>query len=204
MFESISRENTRPQFIIELLQPRRLLSLTLEAGGEECDLLPAGDFVDHSLQEPVSDGTVEIADGEEVFEITMLELVDPMPGEQGMPEEWMWLTMMPAEGEVVDYVALPGDESTMPEDWLYMTGVDEEPVGTTDGLAEGEVVILSDPLGNPDEVLQSTGGEVASDNISIAPPPARVATFARFSGLSGSVLNKGDQDLLASPLRVLV
>jgi hypothetical protein len=215
MFEIEIWKNTRPQFIIEALPARRLLSvdiaLDLVDDATCVELLPAGDFVDdQSLAEPVSDWTDEIADGEE-FIYTMLETGFEDGG------ELMYYTMLETEvidlavdehwtddGEVI-YTMLENEvavDGEVPEEWLYMTGgVDGEPLVNLEDMIDGEVVILT---GSPDEVLQV---ETPNTDAALAPPPAKAALFARadarFAVASG-VFGRGDQDLLVSPDRVLV
>jgi hypothetical protein len=213
MFDSQLWENTRPQFILEPLHTRRLLSVDLPGDGASGDedlvsicLLPAGDFEsDPALQEPVSDGIYEIAGGEELMFYTMMMLegenLEDVPAddqsmleepliEEALPEEWAYLTMVPDDGTEV---SLDGDMiEQVPEEWLYMTGGDVVNLG-------GEFVVS----GTPDEVLQ-TSGDIT--HVEAAPPP-KAATFARAEarpGLAASILNPIDRDLLAGPEGVLV
>ena len=191
MFDSEAKQDTRPQFILEVLPARRMLSATVEDETlvEEC--LPAvGDFEDQSLEEPVSDGYAEIADGEELMFYTMVGVDDEVP-----TDELMYTTL---EMEV------PADGGEVNEDWV---GVLDDPIPDDLGEIDGEVVILTFG-GSPDEVLQNTaqpGGAQLEQNI--APPPTKASLIARpvvRQAFATSLLSNTDQDFLGSAEDLLV
>jgi hypothetical protein len=210
MFDSEMRKITRPQFIIEPLQPRRLLSVDVMV---DCslnidELLPAGEFVEsESLQEPVSDIADEPAAGEELMYTTLesnLEFETPV----GDGTEVIYYTMMEPQENLEDVPLENQQSGEMPEEWVYMTMVptDDTPIDMGDGIGDGEVVYFGSE-GDPNEILQSGVDTSANTELVAAPPPTQPAVFTQGQAreaVASSVLSLDSRDLLASPTDVLV
>lgn len=167
---------SRPQFRLERLQDRLLLSAVLDDGSEVVDEV----FVEEvPVEEYVEFGDPSDVAFEDLMFYTMIlpeeglesELIDPMPEETG--EE---VYFGEVDGEVVMYCGFGELES------------------------EVEILVVDDGSVVDDELIYATGGPATDGEVELLPvtgPETPAATISAADAISGDLLGSSD-DLLGS------
>lgn len=181
MEQSQTKFVSRPQFRLERLQDRLLLSAVLDDGSEVVDEI----FVEEvPVEEYVEFGDPSDVAFEDLMFYTMIlpaeglesELIDPMPEETG--EE---VYFGEVDGEVVMYCGFGELES------------------------EVEILVADDGSVVDDELIYATGAPAADEEVELVPatgPEAVAVTIAAADAISGDLLGSSD-DLLGGSDSVL-
>lgn len=201
MFLINQPESNRPQFVIEQLDARRLLSVTVAA--EEPTVDESTEVIEVTLDETVDEAVVlndvlmcvggDFLPEPASDEVEMYKFEEPIENLEDVP---------PADGEeFIRYTMMPGDNER------NLDGAGEEGPNvfhTLNDGAEAEVEILvleEDPGYVPgEEILYMTppvAEPVADASSDLPPPPAAAAGLASNRGLFDSVIDSSDDDVLS-------
>lgn len=200
MFLTNQPESNRPQFVIEQLDARRLLSVTVAA--EEPTVDESTEVIEVTLDESVEeavilDDVLMYKGGDEelvdpgIFEAEILTFEEPIENLEDVPpadgEEFIRYTMVPAENQR----NLDGEDAGT--EIAYTCGfgeleaeilvIDEDP-----GYVAGEEIYYMTPLSSE---------PIAEASSDLPPPPAQAAGAALSRGLFDSVIDSSDDDVLS-------
>ena len=207
---------SRPQFILERLDIRRLLSASIAAdvmdGAEATEVTEV--VADPTMiEQTVIDGDVLMFNGEQIdvdprtYQTEILTMEEPVENLEDVPPPECYEVF---DGEI-RYTMMPGDNERNLDEPVEILTLEEEPLENLEDTGPdgtgGEILTFGGDgdLDDPNVIFYSMGGpgpaEQTSGGTDLPPPPSQSSPFAPAAAtksLSDDVLDLSDGNVLAS------